>query len=59
MERKEDGLIARSVSYLFESINKRTSNSDQEKIYTMRASYYEVYNEQVLKSFKSSLSFFL
>ncbi|BBN16782.1 hypothetical protein MPTK1_7g09250 [Marchantia polymorpha subsp. ruderalis] len=47
MERKEDGLIARSVSYLFESINKRTSNSDQEKIYTMRASYYEVYNEQV------------
>ncbi|KAL2612816.1 hypothetical protein R1flu_024508 [Riccia fluitans] len=47
LERKEDGLIARSVTYLFDAMDKRRANSDQEKLYTMRASYYEVYNEQV------------
>ncbi|KAL3680266.1 hypothetical protein R1sor_023222 [Riccia sorocarpa] len=47
MEPKEDGLIARSVAYLFDAMDKRNSKSDQEKLYTMRASYYEVYNEQV------------
>ncbi|XP_024527288.1 kinesin-like protein KIF17 [Selaginella moellendorffii] len=42
----DDGLIARSVKYLFSAI-KLEADRDASKSYTMRASYYEIYNEQV------------
>jgi hypothetical protein len=43
----DDGLIARSAIYLFEAIKARSFNKDQTKPYTLRASYFEIYCEQV------------
>ncbi|CAM6120118.1 unnamed protein product [Calypogeia fissa] len=45
--RRDDGLIARSVTYLFNAMDRRTSESGADKPYSMRASYFEIYNEQV------------
>ncbi|XP_024537495.1 kinesin-like protein KIF3A [Selaginella moellendorffii] len=42
----EGGVIARSVRYIFEAIRRRTVLDDQ-KTYSLRASYFEIYNEQV------------
>ncbi|KAH7293487.1 hypothetical protein KP509_28G028000 [Ceratopteris richardii] len=40
-----DGLIAQCVTYLFEAMKK--DHSGNQRSYSFRASYYEVYNEQV------------
>lgn len=45
--RRDDGLIARSVTYLFNAMDRRMGESGDEKLYSMRASYFEIYNEQV------------
>ena len=40
-----NGIIPRSMAYLFDQIDSKATNSD--KRYTVRASYSEIYNEQV------------
>jgi hypothetical protein len=56
----DDGLIARSATYLFEAIKKRgqdyTNNSQTAKPFTMRASYFEIYTEQVRYFERASLA---
>jgi hypothetical protein len=45
--RRDDGLIARSVTYLFNAMGRRTEEMGDDKLYSMKASYFEIYNEQV------------
>lgn len=47
----DNGLIARSATYLFEAMRARGQNvSSGQKPFTMRASYFEIYTEQVINN---------
>lgn len=46
----DNGLIARSATYLFEAMKAHGQNvSSGQKPFIMRASYFEIYTEQVIR----------
>jgi hypothetical protein len=57
--RRDDGLIARSVTYLFNAMSRRTEEMGDDKLYSMKASYFEIYNEQVVNHWNTGANVLL
>jgi hypothetical protein len=43
------GLIPRSINFLFDQLRQRTQ--ENQSVFYIRVSYFEIYNEQVRNSF--------